>query len=114
MAVNARDAEKMQIPQGHVAASLDEALTEPLITASHTSEAVIRLNDRAGMDFLARAPSGHELVIDTDTGAGGHELGIHPLEMLLVALASCTGMDVISMLRKMRMDVREYRVRVAA
>jgi hypothetical protein len=52
--------------QGGVTLSVEAALAEPLIPGAETSEAVIRLNDRAGMDFLARAPSGHELILDTD------------------------------------------------
>ncbi len=102
------------LPTGRMAASLDEALTEPLLDGPGLGEAVIRLNDLAGMDFAAVAPSGHEIVLDTDPGAGGHERGIHPLEMVLVALAGCTAMDVISILRKKRQVVTDYRVRVAA
>jgi putative redox protein len=94
--------------------SVDAALAEPLIAEADTREAVIRLDDLAGMDFLARAPSGHELILDTNPGAGGHGRGIEPKEMLLVALAGCTGMDVIAILRKKRQVVTDYRVRVAA
>lgn len=94
--------------------SVEAALAEPLIAEADTREAVIRLNDLAGMDFLARAPSGHELILDTNPGAGGHGRGIEPKEMLLVALAGCTGMDVIAILRKKRQVVTDYRVRVAA
>lgn len=113
MEIAVLDAE-VAAPVGRVAPSLDAALAEPLIPGAETSEAVIRLNDLAGMDFLARAPSGHELVLDTDPGAGGHERGIHPKEMLLVALAGCTAMDVIAILRKKRQVVTDYRVRVVA
>jgi putative redox protein len=101
-------------PQGGVMPSVEAALAEPLIAEADTREAVIRLNDLAGMDFLARAPSGHELILDTNPGAGGHGRGIEPKEMLLVALAGCTGMDVIAILRKKRQVVTDYRVRVAA
>src|SRR5690242_2537458 len=114
MEVAVLDANVALVPEGRIVPSLDAALAEPLIPGVETSEAVIRLNDLAGMDFLARAPSGHELVLDTDPGAGGHERGIHPKEMLLVALAGCTAMDVIAILRKKRQAVTDYRVRVAA
>jgi putative redox protein len=105
---------KMQIPQGHVIASLDEALREPLIAEAATSEAVIRLGDLAGMDFHAVAPSGHELVMDVGVGDGGHDSGVHPKELLLVALAGCTGVDVMAILRKKRQVVTGYQIRVAA
>jgi putative redox protein len=101
------------LPEGRLAASLAEALSEPLLTGPDVAEAVVNLRDLAGMDFLARAPSGHELVMDTDPGAGGADLGFHPVELLLVALAGCTAMDVISILRKKRQVVAGYRVRVA-
>ncbi len=101
-------------PHGRVLPSVDAALAEPLIAAADTREAVIRLDDLTGMDFLARAPSGHELILDTDPGSGGHGRGIQPKEMLLVALAGCTGMDVIAILRKKRQVVTDYRVRVVA
>jgi putative redox protein len=114
MEIAVRDADGALMPEGRVVPSLDVALAEPLIPGRETDEAVIRLNDLGGMDFLARAPSGHELILDTDPAAGGRECGIHPKEMLLVALAGCTGMDVIAILRKKRQVVTDYRVRVAA
>ncbi len=42
----------------------------------------------------------------------GEEEGFRPMEVLLVALAGCTGMDVISILRKKRQDVNGFEVRV--
>jgi putative redox protein len=97
-----------------MAPSVQAALAEPLIAGADIQEAVIRLEDLAGMDFLAHAPSGHELILDADPGAGGHERGVRPKELLLVALAGCTGMDVIAILRKKRQRVTDYRVRVVA
>ncbi|HUS15077.1 MAG TPA: OsmC family protein [Chloroflexia bacterium] len=99
-------------PQGH-ATSLEDALAEPLI-AGATAEATIRLEDLAGMDFRVNPPSGREFVIDLGTDHGGHARGPEPKELLLAALASCTAMDVIAILRKKRQVVTEYRVRVAA
>ena len=59
------------LPQpGHIVPSVDAALAEPLIADPDTREAVIRLDDLTGLDFLARAPSGHELILDTDPGSG--------------------------------------------
>lgn len=102
------------LPQGRAVASLAEALAEPLLGGPDLSEAVIGLRDLAGMDFWGRLPSGQDLVLDTDLGHGGHDHGMRPLEMLLAALAGCTAMDVLSILRKKRQVVTDYRVRVAA
>jgi len=75
-----------------------------------TLTATINLLD--GMAFLATPGSGHELILDAALQAGGAECGPRPMEMLLVGLGGCTGMDVISILRKMRQDVTNYEIRL--
>jgi putative redox protein len=65
-----------------------------------------------GMSFEAHSSTGHTLVLDADLAVGGQDRGPRPMELVLMALAGCTGMDVISMLRKMRQDVTGYEVRV--
>lgn len=59
--------------------------------------------------FVGISPSGHAQVLDTD-----HERAsaASPVELLLIALGSCTAVDVISILRKKREDVTAYRVEV--
>ena len=59
--------------------------------------------------FVGVTPSNHALVLDTD-----HERGSapSPVELLLVALGSCTAVDVISILKKKREQVSAYRVEV--
>lgn len=58
------------------------------------------------MEFIGVPPSGHGIVIDT--GAGSH--GVSPFELLGLALAGCTGMDVISILKKKRQRVTGYEI----
>lgn len=65
-----------------------------------------------GMEFAAEAGSGHQLVLDAAEHAGGHDRGFRPMELLLVGLAGCTAMDVISILRKKRQHVTSYETRV--
>ena len=60
-----------------------------------------------GMRFDAQATSGYHVTLDSNA-----ESGFSPMEMLLVGLAGCTGMDVISILRKKRQDVTAYEVHV--
>lgn len=62
-----------------------------------------------GMRFVARTGSGHELVLDDSSG----DAGARPVELLLVAQAGCTGMDVISILRKKRQPVEGYEIRAS-
>src|SRR5437588_597639 len=65
-----------------------------------------------GMRFEVEAGSGHQVTLDAAEHGGGHNEGFRPMEMLLVGLAGCTGMDVISVLRKKRQQVTAYEVHV--
>lgn len=60
-----------------------------------------------GLRFRAVAGSGHTLVLDD--GAG--DAGFRPAELVPLALAGCTALDVISILRKKRQTVTAYEVR---
>ena len=53
---------------------------------------------------------GHRLVLDAAPDSGGNDLGPRPKKLMLVALAGCTGMDVISILQKMRVFPDSFRV----
>lgn len=64
------------------------------------------------MRFEAEAGSGHSVTLDAAEHGGGHNQGFRPMELLLVGLAGCTGMDVISILRKKRQQVTAYEVHV--
>jgi putative redox protein len=64
----------------------------------------------AGLRFEAESGSGHRLVIDDVHG----DAGPRPIELLLVAQAGCTAMDVASILAKKRQIVTRYEVRVSA
>lgn len=55
---------------------------------------------------------GHRFMVDADPEFGGQERGPRPKALVLSALAGCTGMDVTSMLAKMRMPYDSFRVEV--
>jgi putative redox protein len=57
--------------------------------------------------FLAESGSGHSIVMDGPPEAGGHNLGVRPMEMLLMGMGGCASFDVIHILRKGRQDVRD-------
>lgn len=64
----------------------------------------------AGDDmFVSVTPSGHALTIESN---GEANRAATPMELLLVALGSCTAVDVIEILRKKRLRVTDYRVEV--
>ncbi len=67
-----------------------------------------------GMQFVARVNSGHAVVMDALPQVGGMATGARPMELLLIGLAGCTGMDVVSILRKMRVEFDRFEVRVKA
>jgi len=66
-----------------------------------------------GMAFEAEV-NGHKLMLDADEKVGGTNKGPRPKPLMLVALAGCTGMDVISILKKMRVEPSKFRVWVEA
>ena len=59
--------------------------------------------------FIVTTPSGNAITIDTDSA---RHSAPSPMELLLAALGSCTGVDVVSILRKKRHQVTDYRVEV--
>lgn len=56
--------------------------------------------------------NGHQLIIDASPEVGGHNRGPRPKALMLTALAGCTGMDVISILGKMKIVPEEFNVSV--
>ena len=59
--------------------------------------------------FIGVTPSGHAQVLDTNSARGS---AASPMELLLIALGSCTGVDVISILKKKRQQVTDYRIEI--
>ena len=66
-----------------------------------------------GMRFRATTGTRHDVTMDAAPSVGGTNSAARPTEVLLAALGGCTGMDVISILRKMRQDVTAYQVNVS-
>lgn len=57
--------------------------------------------------FLGESGSGHAVVMDGPEDHGGRNMGIRPMEMLLLGLGGCTSFDVMSILQKQRLDIRD-------
>ncbi len=64
-----------------------------------------------GMSFEAEAMN-YKITMDADPEVGGKKRGPKPKLLLLMALAGCTGMDVVSLLNKMRIEFSELNIRV--
>ena len=64
--------------------------------------------------FVGESGSGHAVVIDGPPEAGGRNLGIRPMELVLAGLGACTAFDVVSILKKSRQKVTDCRVELDA
>lgn len=64
-----------------------------------------------GMAFESLV-EGHTIAIDADEAFGGQNKGPRPKPLLLLALAGCTGMDVVALLKKMRVQYEGFRLEV--
>ncbi len=64
-----------------------------------------------GLAFNSNAEGG-KINLDADTEVGGQGKGIKPKALMLNALAGCTGMDVASLIKKMRLTVSDFKVEV--
>lgn len=67
---------------------------------------------RDDMVFTGYSSNGHTVPLDAAKGFGGHDAGISPMELMLTSLGGCTGMDVISILRKKQQDITDFEVQV--
>ncbi len=65
-----------------------------------------------GLQFVGEATSGHAIVMDSDPGVGGHNTGSKPMELLLIGIGGCAGMDVVSILKKKKQDITGLEVNV--
>jgi putative redox protein len=55
---------------------------------------------------------GHKFIVDADESVGGTDQGPRPKALLLSSLAGCTGMDVVSILKKMQMPFDRFEIRI--
>ncbi len=69
---------------------------------------------KGGMLFSGVTESGHEVRVDAGPGGGGVNSAPSPMELVLIALMGCTGMDVVSILQKMKTPIKGLRLSVEA
>lgn len=65
-----------------------------------------------GLQFVGTASSGHAIVMDGDPEVGGSNTAPRPMELLLLGLGGCSGMDVVSILRKKRQDITGLEINI--
>jgi putative redox protein len=66
------------------------------------------------MAFESTNPSGINLIIDADPDSGGEGKGLRPKALMLSALAGCSGLDIASLIKKMKLVVDDFRIETIA
>ena len=66
------------------------------------------------MSFVGESGSGHSVVMDGAPESGGRDLGIRPMEMMLLGMGGCTAFDVVSILKKSRQPIVDCEVELEA
>ena len=67
-----------------------------------------------GRLMVGKSHSGHSITMDGPTEIGGDNLGVRPMEMLLLGVAGCTMIDVVTTLKKMRQDLSHCETKINA
>ena len=67
-----------------------------------------------GMLMVGKSYSGHSITMDGPPEIGGENLGVRPMEMLLLGVAVCTMIDVVTTLKKMRQDLTNCETKLSA
>ncbi len=60
-----------------------------------------------GVSFAGQSESGHTVVMDGPPDLGGKNLGVRPMEMLLLGMGGCTAFDIVHILRKSRQPISD-------
>ncbi|WP_319480745.1 OsmC family protein [uncultured Draconibacterium sp.] len=71
----------------------------------------VKVSWKDKMAFEAEV-DGHKITLDAAEAVGGEDRGPRPKPLMLTALAGCTGMDVVSILKKMRVEVEDFDITV--
>ncbi len=71
-----------------------------------------RINNNFNLE--ATGTNGRKVSIDAGTQDGGDDLGVRPMQMMLMGLGGCASIDVISILKKQRQEVDDYDVVITA
>ncbi|MEJ2103760.1 MAG: OsmC family protein [Ignavibacteriaceae bacterium] len=74
----------------------------------------VYLKQIKGLSLAARGESNHWVTMDGPEKLGGSDAGVRPKELLLMALAGCTGSDVVSILQKKRVNLTDFEINITA
>lgn len=74
---------------------------------------MVHVKLESGMRFVGYDENGHQTVMDAGPKSGGADSAARPIDVLLSALGGCSGMDVVSILRKMQAEPTSLRIEVS-
>ena len=74
----------------------------------------ISVNWVDGLLMVGKSDSGHTITMDGPPESGGENLGVRPMEMLLLGVAGCTMIDVVTTLKKMRQELSHLETKISA
>jgi len=74
----------------------------------------VEIKQVSGLTLVGRSDSNHWVVMDAGENVGGNNAGARPMELVLMGLGGCTGMDVISILQKKRTPFNKVDVKLEA
>ena len=63
--------------------------------------------------FEAKDAAGHAVLTDSSSESGGGDAGVRPMQMLLMALGGCSGIDIVSILKKQRQTIDAFTMQVS-
>ena len=66
------------------------------------------------MSFVGESGSGHSVVMDGPPDDGGRNMGVRPMEMVLLGMGGCTAFDVVHILKRGRQDIEDCHVEMEA
>jgi putative redox protein len=67
-----------------------------------------------GCSFIGKAESNHWMPVDNKKEFAGSDAAMHPMELVLLALGSCTGCDVVSILQKKKVQLKNFEIYIDA
>ena len=75
---------------------------------------IVTTSWKGNMKFESTNPSGRNLFIDGSPKDGGHGDGYRPKALMLSSLAGCSGLDVASLIKKMKLEVEDFKIEIEA
>jgi putative redox protein len=71
-----------------------------------------RIDD--GFGFEAENETGNKIIMDANASFGGSNQGFTPMQLLVAAISGCSGIDIVSILKKQKQDIKRFDIKVDA